>query len=207
MEQTNSSDTPTRGRPSKVARVLEEYDMQEVGTELEQRWTAEEDRWSLRDLATYFNQQLLQQALRDANVKTLDGELKNIYRLLTDNDVTTADRTRLRRRLEQDGVDIDALKDDFVTYQAIRTYLKKYRHAEYTSDESDPLDREIDNIQQLRGRLVSVTEGKLDQLRNADELILGEHRLLVDVQVICSDCNGQFDVITLLERGGCNCLE
>lgn len=193
-----------RGRRSKVARLIEEYEMDSLGAELERLWTAEEDRRSLRDLAAYFNRRLLQHALEDANVRPLDGEVENMYRLLTDED-SGADRTRIRRRLERDGVDVDAIERDFVTYQAIRTYLKKHRGAEYTPDETDPIEREIANIQQLRGRVDSVTEGKIHQLRRTDKLDIGEFRTLVDVRVVCEDCNTQFDVIELLERGHCDC--
>ncbi|MFO7926741.1 MAG: rod-determining factor RdfA [Halobacteriota archaeon] len=195
-----------RGRRSKVARLLQEYDMEELGAELERRWTADEDRQSLRELAEFFNRQILERALEDADIRPLDGEVANIYRLLT-SDSSGADRTRIRRRLERDGLDVEAVEKDFVTYQAIRTYLKKHRGAEYTPDETDPVEREIKNIQQLRGRVDSVTEGKLDQLRASGHLELGTFRTLVDVRVVCEDCNTQFSAIELLERGHCNCTE
>ncbi len=206
MSNNEASSASGRGRRSKVVRLIEEYNLEELGAELERLWTAEENRRSLRQLATYFNQQLLQRALEDADVRPLGGEVENIYRLLTD-DSSGADGTRIRRRLERDGLDVEALEDDFVTYQAIRTYLKKHRGAEYTPDETDPLERETTNIQQLRGRVDSVTEGKLEQLRSAGHLELGEFRTLVDIRVVCEDCNTQFDAVELLERGGCNCSE
>jgi hypothetical protein len=204
MEHSAES-TAGRGRPSKVRRLIEEHDLQGLGAELEESWTADEDRRSLRELATYFNQQLLKQALEEADVQQLDGELENTYRLLTDGDVASTEATRVRRRLEREGVDVDALQRDFVTYQAIRTYLTKHRGAEYTPAETDPIEREKTNIQKLRGRMVSVTEGKLEQLRDSDELTIGEFRTLGDIQVVCEDCNTQFDVIELLDRGGCHC--
>lgn len=204
MGDADGASGPGRGRRSKVARLLEEYEMESLGAELERLWTAEEDRRSLRDLASYFNRRLLERALEDADVRPLDGEVENMYRLLTDED-SGADRTRIRRRLERDGVDIDAVEGDFVTYQAVRTYLQKHRGAEYTPDETDPIEREIVNIQQLRGRIDSVTEGKLRQLHRTDKLDIGEFRTLVDVRVVCEDCNTQFDVIELLERGRCDC--
>ena len=194
-----------RGRRSTVARLIEEYEMGSLGAELERLWTATEDRHSLRELATYFNQQLLEHAFEESNIRPLDGEVENIYRLLTDD--STGDGTRIRRRLERDGLDVEALEQDFVTYQAIRTYLKKHRGAEYTPKKTDPIEREMQNIQQLRGRVDSVTEGKLKQLRNADQLGLGTFRTLIDVRVVCEDCNTQFDVIELLGRGRCNCSE
>jgi len=67
--------------------LLAEYNLSGLGVELEQLWTAETDRQSLRELAAYSNQQLLQQRLEEAGVQILDGEVENIYRLLTDDDV------------------------------------------------------------------------------------------------------------------------
>ena len=181
--------------------------MQSLGAELEQQWTADEDRTSLRDLASYFSQQLLQRTLEEANVQYLDGELKNTYRLLTNDEVSSAESTRVTRRLERDDIDVDALETDFVTYQAIRSYLKDHRGAECTPAETDPLEREATNVQKLRGRMATITGGKLEQLRSSDGLILGESRTRADIRVVCEDCNTQFDVLDLLDRGGCNCTD
>lgn len=207
MGQSDEPRTGSGDRQSKVGRLIEEYDLHGLGAELERLWTADEDRRSLRDLADYFNQQLLMQALETAAVQPLDGEIENTYRLLTNDEVSSAEYTRIKRRLERDGVDVETLLDDFVTYQAIRTYLKDQRGAEYTPDETDPLKREETNLQKLRGRVVSVTEGKVEQLRESDDLILGEFRTLAEIQVICEDCNTQFDVVELLQRGRCHCSD
>ena len=207
MDQSEKSTASSRRRRSKVARLIDEYDLQGLGAELEQQWTADEDRKSLRDLARYFNQQLLQRTLEEANVQYLDGEIENTYRLLTDDEVSSAESTRVRRRLERDGIDVDALETDLLTYQAIRSYLKDHRGAEYTPAETDPLEREATNVQKLRGRMATVTGGKLEQLRDSDELTLGEFQTLADIRVICEDCNTQFDVLDLLNRGGCNCTD
>ena len=194
-----------RGPGSKVARLLEEYDLKELGAEMEARWTAEGDRMSLRSLAAYFNQQMLKSRLDDAGVDTLDGELENIYRLLTDDDISTAERTRVRRSLKRDALDVDAIEDDFVTYQAIRTYLTEYRDAEYVRDVRDPIEREVENVERLRGRVDTVTSGKLEQLRENGDLAIGSFRTVVDVKVVCEDCHSQYDVLNLLKYGGCDC--
>lgn len=200
-----SMDSSSGGRRSKVRRLIEEYGLQGIGADLERDWTADQDRRSLRELADYFNRRLLESTFDSVGVQHLDGEIKNTYRLLNDDDVSSADRMRIRRRLEREGMDIDALEENFVTYQAIRTYLKDFRGAEYTPNQTDPLEREAANIQQLRGRIAAVTEGKLEQLRNSDRLNLGKFRTLAEIQVICEECNTQFDAVELLERGGCDC--
>jgi hypothetical protein len=201
-ERETESDTE---RQIKVARLIDEYNLDGLGEEMARRWTAEDDRWSLRDSADHFNQAILEAAMEAEGAQLPDGEAENTYRLLTNEDVGEADKTRARRRLEREDIEVDTLLDDFVSYQAIRTFLTKHQGAEYTPDETDPLERETKNVQKLRGHIDSVTEGKLEQLRDSDELTLGEFRTLVDVRVVCEDCNRQFDVVELLEREGCDC--
>lgn len=197
----------TEQRPPtlKVGRLIRDYGLgEEFGDELERRWTGEADeRLSLRDLADRFNRRLLEAAMRENGMSPLAGEVENIYDLLTGDDVSSADRTRSRRRLEREGVDVSQVTDDFVSYQAIRTYLKD-RGAEYSGRE-DRAAAAASTIQQLRSRTATITESKLDQLREGDELDLGQFRVMVDVRVVCEDCGARYAVSDLLDRGGCDC--
>jgi hypothetical protein len=199
----------TGSRPSsKVARLVDEYDLGEsFGDDLERRWTAEGDeRESLRDLAARFNRRLLANALSAAGASTVSGEVENLYRLLTADDVSSGMRTEARARLDRDGVDVDALERDFVTYQAIRSYLTDYRDAEYEEPSADETVQSVaETVQRLRSRLRSITDGSLDRLRSTDRLTLGTFRLFVDIDVLCEDCGAQYGVVELLERGGCDC--
>lgn len=196
-----------RGRPSKVASLVDEYDLEGVGAELEHRWTLADrsERWSLRDLADYFNRQVLERALGDAGVQPIAGEAENVYRLLVDDDVSDADRTRAERRLEREGLDVEELRSQFVSYQAIRTYLSEHRGAEYTPAETDQVRSSLETIQRLRSRTARVAESKVEQRASSGDLSLGETRVTVDVTVFCRDCGRQFDVETLFDRGGCDC--
>lgn len=206
MEPGDGTDSPSSGKRLKLVRLIDEYHLQDIGDTLERRWTAEEaERSSLRDLADYVNLELLSTEMSEAGMQPLDGEIENVYRLLTEDDVSGADRTRMRRRLEREGVDVDTLLEDFVTYQAVRTYLTDHRDAEYTPPERDRRADGAENIQRLRGRTSTVTEGKLEQLRDGGEITLGDFRTVVDITVLCEDCGGQYEVTELLERGGCDC--
>jgi hypothetical protein len=98
----NETDNSSQRR-TKVARLIDEHGFGDIGIELERRWTAEGDeRMSLRDLADYLNRRLLATAMEEHGMQPLDGEVENVYRLLTANDVSDADRTRVRRRLERE---------------------------------------------------------------------------------------------------------
>jgi len=195
---------------SKVARLIEEYDLGvSFGGRLERLWTGETDeRMSLRDLASLFNRRLLEVAMERAGMSAVDGEVDNLYRLLTADSVSSGMQTEARTRLKRDGVDVERLERDFVTYQAIRSYLKDYRGASYErTTDADRINNVTDTVQQLRSRLQSVTEGSLEQLRDTGRLTLGDFRLFVDVDVLCEDCGAQYDVAELLARGGCDCEE
>jgi hypothetical protein len=189
---------------SKVARLIEEYELDGVGTDLEAAWLGEgRERTSLRDLADEFNRALVVAAVRDAGMDVVEGEPANFYRLLTDDDVSAGQRVEARNRLERAGVDVDALEDDFVTYQAVRTFLVENRNAEYDGPRGDA---DVGtSIQRLQGRLVAVTESKLEQLQGNGDLAIGTFRTTVDVRVFCEDCSLQYTVGRLLERGGCDC--
>lgn len=202
------SKSQSSGRQTKVARLIDEYGLDGLGAELEYRWTADGDeRMSLRALATHFNQRLLKERMSEAGIQSLSGEVENTYRLLTDDEVSGADQTRTIRRLEREGIDVDALRDDFVTYQAIRSYLKRDRGAEYSKPDKNRIEAELENIQRLRGRITTVTEGNLDQLRRNGDITLGDFGLLVDIAVLCETCGQRYEVEELLERGGCDCEE
>jgi len=192
----------------KVTRLIEEYGLTGIGEELEERWTRERDRSSLRSLAEYFNRELLRKTVENSNSEPLDGEIDNIYRLLTDEDVTSGVRQQARARLKQRNVDVDKIEGDFVTYQSIRTYLREHREATPPDNSRSPEDhRETKQttIQQLTSRLTTVTEEALTELRNAGNLTLGQFDVVVTVQVHCLDCDSRVSVLELLKQEGCQC--
>jgi len=188
--------------------MIEVYGLgDQFGERLEELWTADGDqRESLRALADRFNERLLESAMEDAGMSTVEGEVSNLYRLLTSDEVSSGNRTEARRRLEQNSVDIEQLEEDFVTYQAIRTYLKEYRGAEYEHESNAKrVEKVIETLQRLQSRTRSVAEKSLEQLTNTDQLALGEFRIFVDVTVLCEDCNTQYDIVELLREGRCEC--
>ncbi|MGQ4557600.1 rod-determining factor RdfA [Halobellus sp. GM3] len=198
----------TDNRPSsKVARLIEEYDLDGLGDELEARWTGDGvERMSLRDLADYFNERLLEQSLIGAGMSALESDVSTAYRNLTDDDVSTGVRTDTRNRLEENGIDVGGLESDFVSYQAIRSYLTEYRDAEYRqlSDE-EKVEKDLQSIQRLMTRTLSVTEERIEKLRETGRIDADEFEVLLDVQVLCQRCGEQYSVSEFLEGRGCDC--
>lgn len=202
---TNPSTSRCRG---KVATLIETHDLQALGADLEARWTSEgDDRHSLRDLAEYVNRRLLTRAIQRADASTLDEDVAGVYRRLTGDDVSTGSRVQTRRRLERAGVDIDRLEDDFVSRQAVHTYLTECRGANYDPDDGDSLATETEHIERLVQRTATVTESKLERLHRDGELPIEEFSVFVDVHVLCEECGTQHPVGTLLDGDACDCAE
>ena len=201
------SDTSDSRPSSKVARLISEYGLDGVGDEMEVRWTGDGvERTSLRDLADYFNRRLLERALVDAGMSALDSDVSTAYRNLTDDDVSTGVRTDTRTRLASNGVDVDDLESDFVSYQAIRSYLTEYRDAEYRrlSDE-EKIEKDLQSIQRLMTRTLSVTEERIEKLSGTGRIDADEFEVLLDVQVLCGSCGDQYSVSEFLDGRGCDC--
>lgn len=193
---------------NKIARLIDEYELgEEFGDRLEDLWTADGDeRESLRSLADRFNKRLLGTVINDAGISVVDGEVGNLYRLLTDDDVSSGNRTEARHRLERNGVDVEQLERDFVTYQAIRSYLKEYRGATYENrSDTSRVETAIETVQRLTSRTRTVAEKSVDQLNNTGKLSIGEYRLFVEINVLCEECGTQYDLVELLREGSCDC--
>lgn len=185
---------------SKVARLIDAYELSGMGNELEARWTDDDDRMSLRELADYFNRRLLAAAMEDARMRPVDGEVENIYRLLTASDVDAGNRTTARRRLEREDVDVEQLERDFVSHQAVYTYLIGERGVESPDQGGDPIGSSRETLQKLRSRTVAVTENTLERLKRADYMEAGNYDVLVDIRVVDQDTGRQEDVLSLLDQ-------
>lgn len=195
-------------RPSsKVARLIDEYGLDGLGDELESRWTAENDeRMSLRDLASFFNKRLLEEVLLMAGMSTLETDVERVYHRLTDEDVSPGVRTETRNRLDQNGVDVEKLEKEFVSYQAIRSYLQEWREATYNqlSDE-EKINNDLESIQRLMNRTESVARDRIGNLNNTGRIEAENFEIFLNMQVLCQQCGEQYDIATFLTQGGCDC--
>ena len=190
----------------KVGRVIDSYGLSGLGDELASRWAGDgTERASLRELADDVNRRLLRAAMVDAGMDPLDGEVANAYRLLTDETVGEGERTRTRRRLEREGVDVAALRDAFVTYQAVRTYLVESQGVTHDDGDDASATDAAESIARLQNRTLAVAEERFERLRRAGEISSGDLQLVFTLRVYCEDCGSQYDVEEFLRAGGCEC--
>lgn len=187
----------------KIDRVIERRGLDGLGEDLGRRRQAEEA--SLRDLESVFNRRVLAAALRDERVETVQGEVENLYRLLTSEAVSAGARTEAIERLERQGIDIGVLQDDFVSYQTVRTHLRDCIGLETGRESSIDRAGAEDTVYSFLARSETVIEGTLSRLRSTDELHTGDLDLAVNARVACQECGREYTVSQLLDRGHCAC--
>jgi len=205
------TDGPELTKPltnSKVGRLIEKHELTGLGEMLERKWLGEEtNQQSLRDLAEFFNKELLATVLYEAGMSTIDGELDNLYRLLTDADVSSGNRTQAWNRLKRNNIDIEELEQAFVTHQAVYTYLTEFRGVSRDDQERRSLAADERTLTKLRNRTTTVTESVVGQRSNAGDISIGEFKMLVDVRILCRDCGSQYTVGELFEQEECDCSD
>jgi hypothetical protein len=186
---------------SKVSRVIDTYSLDGLGDELVERWVDEGE--SLRSLADEFNRRVLASAMKEVGLNPINGEVENTYRLLTGDDVSSGVRTEARRSLERDDIDVDTVLRDFVSHQAIHTYLTKHRGVSKETEPKDDQEKLAKNqrtIQQLKGRTRAVATNIIENLRDTGRLDIEEFDVIVDVRVIETTTGETYDVSELFEE-------
>ncbi|WP_267643683.1 rod-determining factor RdfA [Haloarchaeobius amylolyticus] len=197
----------TRVCDCKVGRVADEFDLAGVHESLAERWVRDRDDYSLRELARYFDERVLTAAMREAGEDPLGSEVASAYDALTDDAVSSGERVQVENRLSRAGVDVDAVREAFVSHQTVHTHLRECLDVEKeTGPEGDPTDRAKDTLFALQSRTEAVTESTVDSLANSS-LALDDFDVLVSVSVTCAACGRSYDVGELLDRGGCTCKE
>jgi len=107
----------------KVCRILDEYGMERYEEQLLEQWQADaSQRKGYRQLAEWFNTLMLRREMDRAGLSTLGDEAESKYERLQSDEAVAAE---VATELENAGIPINTLRDDFVSYGVIRTHLKK----------------------------------------------------------------------------------
>lgn len=183
----------------KVGRVLERRGREDLGDEMARQWASGEQ--SLRSLARTFNLAVLRAASERRGVASLEGEMENLYRLLTDDDVTSGTRTQARNRLRRHDVDVEQVEADFVSHQTIHNHLKNCLGVEREDDGGDPAEAARRRIRSLQSRMEAVTADAVGRIDG------GGYDVYVDVSVTCPDCGTRHEFGDFVDADGCNCRQ
>ena len=201
---------PTDNQPrNKVQSVIERRGLHDLETEVQRRWhgTGYKEH-STRELARFFNKTLLWKSISETGSISLDGEIENIYQLLTDEGVSAGSAAQARDRLREYGVDVEDLEGDFVSHQTMYRYLKDIVEVDTSKDKkstNDLIEATQQSLQRLNSRTQSVATENIKQLANREEFQVGDFDIYVSTQFRCNDCGVTRDLKYILDHNGCDC--
>jgi hypothetical protein len=204
---TDQAENTTARCSCKVSAVATEFDLGDTYERLGPEW-AGDDGESVRGLADSFNRQVLRAAFVDAGTLPLDGEVANVYRLLTDEAVDEGERTKCRERLRQRGIPIDQVTDRFVSHQTLYRHLVDCLDVSYETGEKTAEERVEawrDRLLALQTRTNRVAEQAVEQLADSGAVSIRKADVRTEVTVTCEDCGDFFRIEELLDSRTCGC--
>lgn len=206
-EDSDGSDKPPC---CKVQRTAFKFDSRELLSELSTKRKAGD---SFREIAAYFNQEIVARALDDADIeqdRTLHAALtgdeiaEDVYDVLRRNSSSDIQRAEVRARLSDVGIDVSMLESAFVSHVTIRSHLQNC--VEVTPDESlPPFDQVINTTQGARSRAVNVIQSTIDRGVKNGQIQTGDLEVDISVQMSCQDCGDTFYLAELLDQRRCSC--
>lgn len=181
----------------KVCRVLADHDLEQYESRLVDQWTAEgPQRKGYRQLADWLNVTMLRREMDQAGLSTLGDEAASKYERLTGNDAVAAE---VRNVLRSEGVPIDHLEEDFVSYGVVRIHLTDCLGLER---EEEPSDWETEAIRKSREYAREKIAEAVQSLENKDKLdARGGITVHVDVELECQATHTRIPARVALRRG------
>lgn len=186
----------------KVCRVLDERGMKRYEDRLVDQWQADgPERKGYRQLADWLNVTMLRREMDRAGLSTLGQEAESKYERLRSADGSVAEE--VAAGLSGAGIDVEQLRDDFVSYGVVRTHLRECLDLEYTAESGD---WETETIEMARDYATKKVSEAVRSLSNKDELEGGELEVKVSVAIECETCHAAVPVDRAVRRGYiCDC--
>lgn len=159
-------------------------------------------RKGYRKLAKWLNVIILRRAMDRAGVPTLGGEVEAKYERLQGEDGTTA--AEVEEILSNEGIDVERVRDDFVSYGVIRTHIKECLDAERENTDND---WEKKALEITRDHSETKASNAVKSLINKGKIqTAGEVEVDVTIRIECEECQTRIPLGRALQRGRvCNC--
>lgn len=199
----------TGGRPRKVPKLLEEYELEGYGATLCELWTRETNRYSVRELEVKFNGWVIQAAIEAAGGEIDARTAEDYYQNLSSDETEGSKKRRIRDRLSESGVDVESLENDFVSYHGIYTYLRSQGATPGgESDADDPealVESALQSAETARETAVEELTPELEQLSDAGVIPETPPEPHVVIKVTCAYCGRVHPLRRYLTQQGCGC--
>jgi hypothetical protein len=187
----------------KIERNIDKYGLSGLNEEIRRQ---RQQGASLRDLAAYINQRILETVLRDVN-ESIVGDVESIYETLRGDEVSVGRRAELSSRLTRHGVPMEEIEDDFVSHQTVSTYLSDCLEMETSRQQQITTEEAITTIEWAEARGTAVIDRTLTRLHEADKITTAVDDVSCSHLVTCAECGTAYRLYEFIDQGGCDCID
>lgn len=187
----------------KVCRVLGERGIEHYDDRILSQWQGEgSQRKGYRQLADWLNVTLLRREMDEVGLTTLGDEAESKYERLQSDEASASE---VESMLEREGIDVDRLRSDFVSYGVVRTHITECLGAEY--EKTGASDWEEESIDIARDRASEKIREAVVSLVNKDEIeASGDLAVHLSVELECESCQARVPLRRAIRRGRvCQC--
>lgn len=181
----------------KLCRIIAEREMGDYEQRLVDHWYGETgQRKGYRKLAEWFNVTLLRREMDKAGLSTLGDEAESKYKRLQRGDAVAEE---VRQILRRNGLPVERIKSDFVSYGVVRTHLTECLDEEYQHERTD---WERDAIERAKSHATTkITEAVQAAVSNGKLNAVGDVSVDMSVDLECEETHVSVPVDQALRRG------
>jgi hypothetical protein len=169
------------------------------------------DGASLRELADVVNGRVLTSSIEKAEAEierpfgsmTLDEMVNHIYEVLQGDD--TERRARVRTRLDQAGLDVNRIREDWVTHPTVRNHLRECLGIDTSRSADITREEAVDTVEWAQTTCEHIVIQTLDRLQSAGHLSSDTYDVTVSVRLVCRECASKYEPRKLFRDDGCAC--
>ncbi|UHQ96105.1 rod-determining factor RdfA [Natrinema halophilum] len=196
----------------KIGRTIEQYGLTDLNEEIRHRRDGQNA--SLRVLADYINKQILEAALAEAETDltnvaygavSADDALSAVYETLADDQIPADREARVRKRFEQNGIDLGEIESNWVTHPTVRSHLNNCLDIDTSRGIRITTNAARNTIEWARTRCGQVVEQTISRLVSADIVTMQSTDVSVMIQITCPECGNTYRFGELLEQESCAC--
>lgn len=200
----------------KIGRAMRKYDLDRLNTDIVEYRDTENK--SLRDLEKYINKRILRKKIENTPNVDMDTDtqifgaisdgdaINHIYEVLHDDSTPPDHRARVEKQLEQVGVDVEAIRSDWITHTTVSSHLSDCLDIDTNRSKPISQDQARKTIEWAKTKCKRIISRTVTRLQANNKITIANPDVSISVHITCTDCHQTFSPEELMQSGTCKCI-
>lgn len=174
----------------KIEALARRYEREDLLEEMVIKYQgeSEEDSYSVRELTTWFNAEIIDAQLREQGVS---GPSSNRIELYFQDQLDREEASSIETLLEERGIDPESLDEERISHSTMYRYLRGETNADTSIEERTP-DKVRRSMTKLHVQTRNVVARAIEMMGRNGHVQISSPIVSVDIRVECSDCGASY---------------